>query len=91
MSYILDALKKAEKERKQGTLPDMLTVQDIVAEKPKKSRVSVYFLAAALVLNAGIFVWWLGFSHTAKTKVSQTATTERYFHCICKRSGASGS
>jgi general secretion pathway protein B len=76
MSYILDALKKAEKERKQGMLPDMLTVQDIVAEKPKKRLAGIYFLVAALVLNAGIFVWWLGSPHTAKTKVSQTATIE---------------
>jgi general secretion pathway protein B len=76
MSYILDALKKAEKERKQGTLPDMLTVQDIVAEKPRKRLAGVYFLAAALVLNAGILVWWLGSSHTAKTKAGQTAVAE---------------
>lgn len=76
MSYILDALKKAEKERKQGTLPDMLTVQDIVAEKPGKRMSGVYFLVAALVLNAVILVWWLGFLHTSKTKVSQTATVE---------------
>lgn len=76
MSYILDALKKSEKERQQGTLPDMLTVQDIVAEKPSKRMHWVYLLAAALLLNAGVFVWWLGFSHTAKTKVSQTATSE---------------
>ena len=77
MSYILDALKKAEKERKQGTLPDMLTVQDIVAEKPKKRLPGVYILVAALVLNAGILVWWLGYSHTSITKVSQTATATR--------------
>jgi len=76
MSYILDALKKAEKERKQGTLPDMLTVQDIVAEKPKKSYVGVYFLAVALALNAGILIWWLGSPNTAKTNVSQTAKAE---------------
>jgi general secretion pathway protein B len=73
MSYILDALKKAEKERKQGTLPDMLTVQDIVAEKPKKSYANVYFLVVALVLNAGVLVWWLGSTDTIKTKTSQTA------------------
>jgi general secretion pathway protein B len=74
MSYILDALKKAEKERKQGTLPDMLTVQDIVAEKPAKRFAGLYLLVAALVLNAAILVWWLGFSHSSKTKVSQIAT-----------------
>ena len=78
MSYILDALKKAEKERKQGTLPDMLTVQDIVAEKPKKSRVSVYFLAAALVLNAGILVWWLLSPDTVKTNISQTPKAQNF-------------
>lgn len=76
MSYILDALKKAEKERKQGKLPDMLTVQDIVAEKPKKSRSILYLLAAALVLNAGILVWWLGNSQTVKKEISQTAKAE---------------
>jgi len=76
MSYILDALKKAEKERKQGTLPDMLTVQDIVAEKPKKRFTGVYFLVVALVLNAGILVWWLGSSHTGKTTVSHTSKAE---------------
>lgn len=71
MSYILDALKKSEKERQRGALPDMLTVQDIVAEKPGRRFVWVYFLLAALFLNAGIFVWWLGFSHTEKTKAVQ--------------------
>ena len=47
MSYILDALKKSEKERQRGALPDMLTVQDIVAEKPAKRLSWVYLLAAA--------------------------------------------
>ena len=49
MSYILDALKKSEKERRRGTLPDMLTVQDIVAEKPKKRFVWASLLVAALL------------------------------------------
>ena len=60
MSYILDALKKSEKERQRGTLPDMLTVQDIVAEKPRKSLVWVYLLGVVLSLNAGMMVWWVG-------------------------------
>ena len=73
MSYILDALKKSEKERQRGALPDMLTVQDIVAERPAKRLPWVYLLAAALLLNAGVLVWWLGFSHTDKTNVAQTS------------------
>ncbi len=76
MSYILDALKKSEKERQRGALPDMLTVQDIVAEKPAKRLHWVYLLAAVLLLNAGALVWWLGFSHTNKTNVVQTSKTD---------------
>jgi len=76
MSYILDALKKSEKERQRGTLPDMLTVQDIVAEKPAKRLHWVYLLAAALLINAGVLVWWLGFSHTNKTNVVQPSNTD---------------
>ena len=76
MSYILDALKKSEKERQRGILPDMLTVQDIVAEKPAKPLHWTYLLAAALLLNAGALVWWLGFSHTNKTNVFQTSKTD---------------
>jgi general secretion pathway protein B len=76
MSYILDALKKSEKERQRGALPDMLTVQDIVAEKSEKRLPWIYLLAAALLLNAGALVWWLGFSHTNKPKVVETSKTD---------------
>jgi general secretion pathway protein B len=76
MSYILDALKKSEKERQRGALPDMLTVQDIVAEKPAKRLLWAYLLAAALLLNAGALVWWLVFSHTNKTNEVQTLKTD---------------
>jgi general secretion pathway protein B len=65
MSYILDALKKSEKERQRGQLPDMLTLQNIVAEKPAKRVCWPYLLAAALILNAGILIWLTGFSSRA--------------------------
>jgi len=73
MSYILDALKKSEKERRRGTLPDMLTVQDIVAEKPKKRFVWASLLVAALLLNTGVFVWWSGFFQTKEAKIMRNA------------------
>lgn len=76
MSYILDALKKSERERQRGALPDMLTVQDIVAEKPAKRLTWVYLLAAVLLLNAGALIWWLGFSHTNNTNVVHTSKTD---------------
>lgn len=76
MSYILDALKKSEKERQRRTLPDMLTVQDIVAEKPARRLHWAYLLAATLLLNAAALVWWLGFSHTNKTNAIETHKTD---------------
>lgn len=78
MSYILDALKKSEKERQRGTLPDMLTVQDIVADKPKKRLAWwAYLITATVILNAGMFVWWLGFIYTEKAKVVQAPVIEK--------------
>jgi general secretion pathway protein B len=62
MSYILDALKKSEKERQRGQLPDILTFQDIVAERPARHRLWAYLLGVALILNAGILIWQVGFS-----------------------------
>jgi general secretion pathway protein B len=73
MSYILDALKKSEKERQRGSLPDMLTVQDIVAEKPKKRFVWPALLVAVLLLNAGVFVWWSGFFQTKEVKIMRNS------------------
>ena len=64
MSYILDALKKSEKERQRGALPDMLTVQDIVAEKPARRLPWAYLLRSGfaaqcrgLSLVAGVFAY----------------------------------
>lgn len=61
MSYILDALKKAEEERRRGKAPDLATVQDIRVVKERGARsLWVYLMMAALFLNAGVLVWWLG-------------------------------
>lgn len=61
MSYILDALKKAEEERRRGTAPDVMTVQDGSSAKARGLRPGlVYLLLAALLVNAGVLAWWLG-------------------------------
>lgn len=61
MSYILDALKKADKERRRGLSPDVTAIHDA---PPVKGRgfhpVWVGLLLAALILNAGVLAWWLG-------------------------------
>lgn len=60
MSYILDALRKSETERRQGKVPD-LGHQIQLIHRPKKKRLSaVAWVAIALVLNAGVLaaVFW---------------------------------
>ncbi|QSP93724.1 general secretion pathway protein GspB [Marinobacter salinisoli] len=60
MSYILDALRKSETERRQGKVPD-LGQQVQLIHKPKKKGVSpVVWLSLALMINAGILaaVFW---------------------------------
>ena len=62
MSYILDALRKSETERRQGRVPD-LGQQVQLIHRPKKKRVSpALWIALALMINAGVlaFVFWPG-------------------------------
>jgi hypothetical protein len=54
MSYILDALKKSEKEHQQGTVPDLMTVQDVMVQEPTKRPLLPYLLLVALLLNAAL-------------------------------------
>ncbi len=60
MSYILDALRKSETERRQGKVPD-LGHQVQLIHRPKKKAISpIVWLALALVVNAGVLalVFW---------------------------------
>lgn len=60
MSYILDALRKSETERRQGKIPD-LGQQVQLIHRPRKKRISpVVWVAVALVLNAIVLavVFW---------------------------------
>ena len=62
MSYILDALRKSETERRQGRVPD-LGQQVQLIHRPKKKRWSpAVWVSLALMLNAGVlaFVFWPG-------------------------------
>jgi general secretion pathway protein B len=59
MSFILDALKKLEHNRKRGEVPDLTTVHLQDHEPPKKRSTWPYLLLAALILNAGILTAWL--------------------------------
>jgi general secretion pathway protein B len=74
MSYILDALKKAEKERKRGMVPDLLTVQDAMVQKPKKRLHWSYLIFVALLLNASVLMWWLSPWQSKKPNVVAQST-----------------
>ena len=60
MSYILDALKKLEQKRQQEGTISLLASQGQTPAKSKPARIWIYLILAALVLNAGIIVWWVG-------------------------------
>jgi general secretion pathway protein B len=66
MSFILDALKKSEKERLHGSVPDIMTVQDTVLYEPGNRSFWKYILLVALLLNGGILTAWLVFQGAAK-------------------------
>lgn len=59
MSYILEALKKAEQKRQQETAPTLLTVPPAAEMRTEGRPWRTYLLLAALLLNAGFLLWWL--------------------------------
>jgi len=72
MSYILDALKKSEKERQRGNVPDIHTLQYTPALKTRQHRLVLYLVLVALLVNAGLLVGWLVVSPRKPQSVSQS-------------------
>jgi general secretion pathway protein B len=58
MSYILDALKKSDQQRKRGAIPPLQTAQVTVAV-PQRNMFAYYVLLAVVLLGAGVMVGWL--------------------------------
>jgi general secretion pathway protein B len=60
MSYILDALRKSESERRQGRVPDLGQQVQLIRKPRKKSSALAMWIGAGLVLNAAVlaFVFW---------------------------------
>lgn len=57
MSYILDALKKLEKERRRGRIPG-LSEQDSVVYHSQRRSVLPYVMIAVFSLSAVLLIWW---------------------------------
>lgn len=58
MSYILDAIKKADQKRKLGEVPDVSTIHETPMVEPRRFS-WLYGLAAILFVNAAGLAWWL--------------------------------
>ncbi len=59
MSYILDALKKSDDERRRRKPSGTGAVRAPEPAQPVRTKRWRYIIAAALFLNAGLLVWWL--------------------------------
>jgi general secretion pathway protein B len=57
MSFILDALKKSEAERRQGEVPRLQN--EPFSPPPRRRPVWPLLLVLALALNGVVFGWWL--------------------------------
>jgi len=67
MSYILEALKKAELKSEKGGMPSLLSHAE--TGEQRRGGLLLYPLIGALLLNAGIIFWWV---HPWWPKESQT-------------------
>lgn len=80
MSYILDALRKSETERRQGKVPE-LGQQVQLIHTPKKKRVSAtVWIALALLINAvvvAVVFWPKAAPERAETAPAQAAEPAR--------------
>jgi general secretion pathway protein B len=59
MSFILDALKKSEQERRRREVPDIHTEHAPLAPRRGGLRSWSLLLGLALLLNAALLLWWL--------------------------------
>ncbi|MGV8074077.1 MAG: general secretion pathway protein GspB [Syntrophobacteraceae bacterium] len=84
MSYILEALKKSDQERRRGATPNLQVVLTSEEKEPIRRPVWPYLLLAAMLLNAGLLLWWSNAWRSDKpalvpeqTAVKQLESTEK--------------
>jgi general secretion pathway protein B len=77
MSYILDALKKSEKERKRGSVPDIMTVQDIQMSGTQKRPLWILLILVVLLLNAAVLFWVSPWKSKKPQTVSDSTSDKR--------------
>jgi len=73
MSYILDALRKSDQQRRRGAAPTLLTLQPSAVVRKKRPGLLAYGLLA-VVLGAGVVIGFLRPWQTEQAAPAVTAT-----------------
>lgn len=76
MSFILDALKKAERERRSAAVPTPATVHRTPAPPSRRRRLWPLIAGAVVVVNVGVWLWLLRPSPSVPDKAPVSATRE---------------
>jgi general secretion pathway protein B len=76
MSYILDALKKSEKERKRGHVPDLMTIQDMHPPKQKRRIVWFVLIVTVMIINGAVLLWVEPWKTKQAGTISQKASDQ---------------
>ena len=72
MSYILDALKKLEHKQEQAERARLPLFSRGVEPGPKKRSAWPFVIAAALLVNAVVMVWWIAPRHAERGRALGT-------------------
>jgi general secretion pathway protein B len=59
MSYILDALRKSDQQRRRDAAPTLLTLQPSAVVRKKRPGLLAYGLLMVVLVGAGIVIGWL--------------------------------
>lgn len=88
MSYILDALRKSETERRQGKIPDLGQQVQLIHKPRKKTVPAAVWVAVALIINAIVLavIFWPGGSSATDESAGKSASES-----VGERAGVSDS
>ena len=59
MSFILEALKKSDRKRRRGEVPDLGTMHAPPPREPRRRALWPFLILTALLVNAALLIWWL--------------------------------
>ncbi|MBZ0167858.1 hypothetical protein MELA_01647 [Candidatus Methylomirabilis lanthanidiphila] len=76
MSFILDALKKAERDRRSAAVPTPATVHRTPAPPSRRRRLWPLIAGAVVVANVGVWLWLLRPSLSVPDKAPVSVTRE---------------